>query len=280
MWSFLERLMPDKASNQPDKTDADSAPGKLREAFSQFETEILDAVEQKADSGVRSAAATLESEISETEQKVETAVDDTIDRIDPKRRGEPRAEDPTAAEPANTTVPPPRSTMRDYRDLAFGAGEPAPGSPGGAGDGTAGNAPSADAPNTSALNSATVQSVGFQNQEVQSYAPTMVVTPPDQMIGQAAGLAAQASAQYFDSMTKIIMASQSVMLKKMAENVAAGNLVTAAEDGLVIAETELLLAAAMAVAAAGGAMEAESASFGISKINESVQARTGKSGGN
>ncbi|QBF31191.1 hypothetical protein CFI11_08155 [Thalassococcus sp. S3] len=134
--------------------------------------------------------------------------------------------------------------------------------------------PAAGADDTSALNAAAVQSVSFQNEEAKTYAPTMVVTPPDQMIGQAAGLAAQASAQYFDSMTKVVMASQSVMLKKMAENVASGELMQAAEDGLVIAETELLLAGAMAVAAAGGAMEAESASFGISKINESVQART------
>ncbi|NDW44605.1 hypothetical protein G0P99_06520 [Ruegeria sp. PrR005] len=126
---------------------------------------------------------------------------------------------------------------------------------------------------TSALDPAVVQSVEFQNQEIKDYAPTMIVTPPDQMIGQAAGLAAQSAAQYFDGVTKLVMASQSVMLKKMSEDLVAGNIATAAEDGLIIAETELLLAGAMAVAAAGGAMEAASASFGISKINESVQAR-------
>ncbi|WP_299593317.1 hypothetical protein [uncultured Tateyamaria sp.] len=260
--------MPDKPSSPPGKSDATD---NLKKAFSEFEAEVLDTVEKKADDTVSSEASKVESAVTGAEQKIETGIDDAIDRIKPDAKPKKQA----AADPRITDAPP-HSAMQDYRGLAFQSNPAQAAPPGGdpQSDPPAGNSDAAD---TSALNQAMVQAVGFQNQEVKSYAPTMIVTPPDQMIGQAAGLAAQASAQYFDSMTKIIMSSQSVMLKKMAENVAAGNIGSAAEDGLVIAETELLLAAAMAVAAAGGAMEAEAASFGISKINESVQSRTGKS---
>lgn len=263
MWSFLEKLMPDKASSRSDKADATE---QLDNAFSAFEDDMLASVDEKAAKFTSNAADALQADAAYLEKEA--------DNVDPEPAPQSAAMGRQNATRAEIAAPP-RSAMDRYRGLAFGSR-----------DGKAANMvpsePQADMPAglaaaepvAAVLSAAMVKSVEFQNQEAKDFAPTMIVTPPDQMIGQAAGLAAQASAQYFDSMTKIIMASQSVMLKKMAENVAAGEIVQAAEDGLVIAETELLLAAAMAVAAAGGAMEAESASFGISKINESVQSRT------
>lgn len=122
-----------------------------------------------------------------------------------------------------------------------------------------------------ALTSQIVQAVEFTNDETASAAPTLIATPADAMITQAAGLAAQSSAHYYDGMTKLVMASQSVMLQKLTEDLSQEKLPQAAEQAVGIAVTELLLAGAMAVAAAGGAMEAESASFSIDKINQAVK---------
>ncbi|MCV2889156.1 hypothetical protein [Ruegeria aquimaris] len=232
----------------PEGTEPVDPAAQLEEAISEVGHEILASVEGKAEGAIETATTKAEAKIASVEDEI--------------TKGEAQAMTEAALPP---------STRQAYRALAFGAppATPAAGDAGGPPIGPVPKGPS----DTSALDPAVVQSVEFQNQEIKDYAPTMIVTPPDQMIGQAAGLAAQSAAQYFDSVTKLVMASQSVMLKKMSEDLVAGNIATAAEDGLIIAETELLLAGAMAVAAAGGAMEAASASFGISKINESVQAR-------
>lgn len=118
--------------------------------------------------------------------------------------------------------------------------------------------------------SAETKGVQFNNAEAAAYAPAMIVTPADEMISQSAGLAAQASAQYFDSMSKVVMAAQTVMLKKLTEDIAAGDVPGAVEEGVGLLATEVILAGAMAVAAAGGAMDSAAAASGIEQINKAM----------
>ncbi|GHU11692.1 hypothetical protein FACS1894185_5330 [Betaproteobacteria bacterium] len=103
-------------------------------------------------------------------------------------------------------------------------------------------------------------------EEIEQFA-----VPPDMMIGQAFGLLAQSAANYFDGVSKLALASKAVLLKQMTENIAKQNIVQAGEDALGALVTDLLLGSAAAVAAASGAMEAESASFAIEKINHSIE---------
>lgn len=128
----------------------------------------------------------------------------------------------------------------------------------------------ASPPPTDALNSQVVQAVQLTNSETASYAASQVATAPDMMISQASGLVAQSAANYFDGVSKLALASQAVLLKKMTEDIAKENLPAAAEDALGALATDLLMAAAAAVAAAAGAIEAESASFAIDKIDQSI----------
>ncbi|NML32806.1 hypothetical protein [Paraburkholderia antibiotica] len=123
---------------------------------------------------------------------------------------------------------------------------------------------------TDALNSQIVQAVQLSNAETASYAASQISTAPDMMISQASGLVAQSAANYFDGVSKLALASQAVLLKKMTEDIAKENLPAAAEDALGALATDLLMAAAAAVAAAAGAIEAESASFAIDKIDQSI----------
>lgn len=125
-------------------------------------------------------------------------------------------------------------------------------------------------PDTSALNSQIVQAVQLSNAETASYAPSQIATAPDMMISQASALVAQSAANYFDGVSKIALASQAVLLKQMTENIAENKLAQAAEDALGALATDLLMGAAAAVAAAAGALEAESASFAIDKIDQSI----------
>jgi hypothetical protein len=138
----------------------------------------------------------------------------------------------------------------------------------GAGPVTGGPVAPGGPPDTSALNQSVVQSIQFTNAQAIDAAPAMIVTPADQMIGQAAGLAALSSAQYYDSMTKVVLAAQTRILQKIAQDVVSGQEMTALEDSGILAVTEILLAGAMAVAAAGGAMEAASAGFAIGQLNK------------
>ncbi|WP_203582998.1 hypothetical protein [Ruegeria sp. PrR005] len=255
----------------PEGTEPVDPAAQLEEAISEVGHEILASVEGKAEGAIETATTKVEAKITSVEDEI-TKGEARVNKVETAAfTHKPGGTVPRPQAQTMTEAVLPPSTRQAYRALAFGA-PPAVPATGEAGGPPIGPVPKGPA-DTSALDPAVVQSVEFQNQEIKDYAPTMIVTPPDQMIGQAAGLAAQSAAQYFDGVTKLVMASQSVMLKKMSEDLVAGNIATAAEDGLIIAETELLLAGAMAVAAAGGAMEAASASFGISKINESVQAR-------
>lgn len=128
----------------------------------------------------------------------------------------------------------------------------------------------ASRPQTNALNDQIVQAVQLSNSENTAYAPAQIAIGPNMMISQASGLIAQSSAAYFDGVSKLALASQSILLKQMTENLVENNLEGAAEDALGVLATDILLGAAAAVAAAAGALEAESASFAIDKIDQSI----------
>lgn len=123
---------------------------------------------------------------------------------------------------------------------------------------------------TDKLNGQIVQAVQLTNAETSAYAPSQIAIGPDMMISQAAGLVAQSAANYFDGVSKLVLASQGVLLKELTQNLVAQNIEGAAEDALGIVATDVLLGMAAAVAAAAGAMEAESASFAIEKIDQSI----------
>ncbi|MBB1061514.1 hypothetical protein H4F98_13155 [Lysobacter spongiae] len=125
-------------------------------------------------------------------------------------------------------------------------------------------------PASSALNQKIVQAVQLSNAETGAYAPSQIATGPDMMISQAAGLVAQSAAAYFDGVSKLALASQGVLLKDMTESLVSQQIEKAAEDALGVLATDVMMGAAAAVAAAAGAMEAESASFAIDRIDQSI----------
>ena len=88
--------------------------------------------------------------------------------------------------------------------------------------------------------------------------------------GDAANQVAQSAAAYFDGVTKIALASQGVLMKQMTQDLAEQSVQQSAEDALGLLATDVLMGAAAAVAAAAGAMEAESASFAIDRIDENI----------
>jgi len=130
-----------------------------------------------------------------------------------------------------------------------------------------------------ALNQQIVQAVDATNNATEAGAPTVIAASADAMISQASALAAQSSASYYDGISRLVMASQAVMLKNLTQDLAEGNDKGAVAQAVGIAVTELLLGGAMAVAAAGGAMESEAASFSISKIDKAVETLSGLAGG-
>ncbi|WP_284164102.1 hypothetical protein [Frigidibacter sp. SD6-1] len=252
--------------------------GALASAFDRVETDLLSDAAGRAESAVAAVAVKAEGRIAGAGKAVEFASRRAVARA----AADAVALDKRIGGTGMTMADAPTSPLQTYRALALAAKAPGAGplaAPGAPGAGTPPVIPGGDgSSDTSAMNDETVQSVQFGNREVTAYAPTVIVAPPDQMIGQAAGLAAQSAAAYFDGMTKLVMASQSVILRKLTEDIASGNEAGAVEDGLAIAGTELLLAGAMAVAAAGGAMEAASAGFAIKQITESIASRTGGQG--
>lgn len=84
-------------------------------------------------------------------------------------------------------------------------------------------------------------------------APQTLNAGAQAMIEQAHGLTAEASAAYFDGISKVILASQSVMARQMTQNVVAEDYKDAANDALMIAISNILLHSSLTVAAAGGA---------------------------
>ncbi|MGS4885788.1 hypothetical protein [Roseibium sp. MB-4] len=103
--------------------------------------------------------------------------------------------------------------------------KPDNGAPSGAGLGKGGDTgghntpqPAQTAPTTTALNQQAVQAAEFSNYENAEYAPTMVSTPPELMVGQTTGLAVQDAANYMNAIMQIAVAAQAVAIKKAAEN--------------------------------------------------------------
>jgi hypothetical protein len=75
-------------------------------------------------------------------------------------------------------------------------------------------------PETDALNAQIVQAARFNNAETATQAPAQIAIVPNLMISQASGLLAQSAASYFDGVSKLALASKSVLLKQMTENIA------------------------------------------------------------
>lgn len=80
------------------------------------------------------------------------------------------------------------------------------------------NTSTLSAPTTTALNQQAVQAAEFSNYENAEYAPTMVATAPELMVGQTTGLAVQDAANYMNAIMQIAVAAQAVAIKKAAEN--------------------------------------------------------------
>jgi len=168
----------------------------------------------------------------------------------PDQSTAPAAKGDPAQPPGPPPAPPPPSPMRGFT----GQLKTAP-------DGN---------PDTSALNSQIVQAVQLSNSETAAYAGSQIAVAPNMMISQAGGLVAQAGANYFDSASKLALASKSVLLKNMTEKFAAEDVKGGVEDALGILITDLLVGTAAAVAAAAGAMEGEAAHFALDKIDQSL----------
>ena len=177
-----------------------------------------------------------------------------------KRSGDDRPdEDAAQAAPPATPAAPPRAPVPVPRTSRLGAMS----------DRMLAQS-AAPRPRTDALNDQIVQAVQLGNAENVAYAPSQIALGPNMMISQASGLIAQSSAAYFDGVSKLALASQGILLKQMTENLVKQNIAGAAEDALGVLATDVLLGAAAAVAAAAGALEAESASFAIDKIDQSI----------
>lgn len=129
-----------------------------------------------------------------------------------------------------------------------------------------------DPPDTSALSTQIVQAVSFANAETASYAASQIATDADMLISQTAALASQSALSYFDGVSKLALSSQAVLITEMTKSLAKG--AAGAEDALVqglgVLATDIMVAAAAAVAAATGAMEGEAASFAMDKIDQSI----------
>lgn len=129
-----------------------------------------------------------------------------------------------------------------------------------------------ETPDTSALNKQIVQAVSFANAETASYAASQIAIDADMVISQSAALASQSALSYFDGVSKLALASQAVLIKEMTQSLAKG--AAGAQDALVqglgVLATDIMVAAAAAVAAATGAMEGEAAGFAMDKIDQSI----------
>lgn len=130
--------------------------------------------------------------------------------------------------------------------------------------------PAVNVPTPTALNQQILQAVQTTNSETAAYAATQVAVAPNMMISQASGLIAQSAASYFDSVSKLGLAAQSVLLKQMTENIAKKDMQGAADDAIGALLTDMLVGAAAAVAAAAGAVDATAATTAINTIDQSI----------
>lgn len=125
-------------------------------------------------------------------------------------------------------------------------------------------------PETAALNDQIVQAVRLSNAETAAHATEQVAIAPEMMITQASGLVAQSAAAYFEGASTMAQAIKGVLFKDMTEKFIQQDIKGATEDAFGVLLTDLLMGSAAAVAAAAGAIEAESASFSLEKIDQSL----------
>ncbi len=266
MMNWFKRSKP--ASTAPaapaDKAAAAPAPASTATAKAQEPAQPAEADSASADLATTAAPATAAA----AAQADAPASGATGTAGDEPAGAAPGAAAPASATPASASGP--TAPSGGSNQNAGGTSSPGASPLGAARVRAAAQQDSGATSDTSELNPKIVQAVQFSNSQTASYAPTQIATGPDMMISQAAGLVAQSAAAYFDGVTKIALASQGVLMKQMTQDLVAGEAVKAAEDAVGILATDIFMGAAAAVAAAAGAMEAESASFAIDRIDQSI----------
>ncbi|WP_186263172.1 hypothetical protein [Burkholderia gladioli] len=116
-----------------------------------------------------------------------------------------------------------------------------------------------------------LQTVQAINAEAASYASTQIAVGPNMMITQAGGMVAQAAANDFEASTSLAIAGKSVLMKDLAQKTVDENVPGMAMDAMGLLLTDLFVATAALVAGAAEAIEGETASIALDKIDESLQ---------
>ncbi|MGN4193028.1 hypothetical protein [Burkholderia gladioli] len=116
-----------------------------------------------------------------------------------------------------------------------------------------------------------LQTVQAINAEAASYASTQIAVGPNMMITQAGGMVAQAAANDFEASTSLAIAGKSVLMKDLAQKTVDENMPGMAMDAMGLLLTDLFVATAALVAGAAEAIEGETASIALDKIDESLQ---------
>jgi len=129
---------------------------------------------------------------------------------------------------------------------------------------------SADGVGAEALNRQIVEAVNLLNAQLASHAPALAQLGSELLVRQASGLVAQSAASYFDGVTKLALASQGVLLRKMTESIIEDDLNAATESALGALNTHLLVGGAAAVAAASGVLDADGVNQALERIDQSI----------
>ncbi|WP_065257473.1 hypothetical protein [Pseudomonas bananamidigenes] len=129
---------------------------------------------------------------------------------------------------------------------------------------------SADGVGAEALNRQIVEAVNLLNAQLASHAPALAQLGSELLVRQASGLVAQSAASYFDGVTKLALASQGVLLRKMTESIIEDDLDAATESALGALNTHLLVGGAAAVAAASGVLDADGVNQALERIDQSI----------
>lgn len=129
---------------------------------------------------------------------------------------------------------------------------------------------SAEGVGADALNRQIVEAVNLLNAQLAADAPALASLGSELLIRQASGLVAQSAVSYFDGVTKLALASQGVLLRKMTESIIKDDLDAATESALGALNTHLLVGGAAAVAAASGVLDADGVSQALERINQSI----------
>ncbi|WP_085639513.1 MULTISPECIES: hypothetical protein [unclassified Pseudomonas] len=128
----------------------------------------------------------------------------------------------------------------------------------------------ADGVGSESLNRQIVESINLLNTQLATQTPVVSALASELLVRQASGLVAQSAASYFDSVTKLALAAQGVLLRKMTESIVNDELEIASESALGALNTHLLVGGAAAVAAATGALDGEGVDQALERINQSI----------